>query len=171
MKIWMLIKKLWVNLLLLLNNIASIAIFLMALLITADVIGRFVLNKPLPGTTELVKSALAAIVFLALAYTLQQGRHVRTTVFLKLLSPICATLVNAVASFIGAVIFALMCRYSWDPAWVGWSIREYEGVQLQVPVYPIRFIIVLASGIVALQFIIEMIGNIHVLATNRRGDT
>ena len=171
MKIGISVKNLWFHLLVLLNTISATTIFLLAPLITADVVGRFAFNKPIPGTTELVKSALAAIVFLAMAYTLQQGRHVRTTVFLQRLSPVGRELVNIVANVIGAAIFALMCRYSWDAAWSGWLIREYEGVQLQVPIYPVRFLIVFASGLVSLQFLINLLHNINVLRGCRRGIT
>ena len=166
-----LIKNLWVRLLVVLNVISSIAIFLMALLVTADVVGRFVFNNPIAGTTELVRSALVAIVFLALAYTLRQGRHVRTTVILQRLSPVGVETVNIVASLIGAVMFAVMCRYSWDAAWSGWLIREYEGVQLHVPLYPVRFIVILGSGLVCLQFLINLLRSVDTLRGRRKGVT
>lgn len=171
MKIGILVQNLWIHLLGVLNAISAIVIFLIAPVITADVVGRFAFNKPIPGVTELVKSALAAIVFLALAYALQQGRHVRATVFLHRLSPIGTGLVNILGSVIGTAIFALMCRYSWDTAWSGWLIREYEGVQLQVPIYPVRFLIVFASGLVSLQFFINLLHHINVLRGCRKGIT
>jgi TRAP-type C4-dicarboxylate transport system permease small subunit len=165
------IKKLWSQVLAIMNTLSAVAIFLMAVLITCDVMGRFFFNMPIPGTTEMVKSALSAIVFLALAYTLHQERHVRSTMLLNRFSRPVITGINVLNNLIGAGIFALMCRYSWHPAWSGWLIREYEGVQLHVPVYPIRFIIFVASGLVSLQFLIHLFQCIHSFTRHLRGES
>ncbi len=157
------IRDLWIRFLAVLNVISAIAVFLMALWITADVVARFAFDRPIAGTTELVKSTLAAIVFLAIPYALQKGRHVGTTVVLQLLSPVSTTICRMGASIIGTAIFAMICRYSWDPAWSGFLIREYEGVQLHVPVYPVRFLVVLGSGLVSLQFLINLLQELHEL--------
>jgi TRAP-type C4-dicarboxylate transport system permease small subunit len=163
------IQNFWIHTLAIMNTLSAVLIFLMALLISWDVAGRFLLNSPVPGTTEMVKSALSAIVFLALAYTLHQDRHVRSTIFFKRFPRTVTHLVNILNNLIGAGIFAMMCGTSWHPAWSGLLIREYEGVQLHVPVYPIRFILFLASGMVALEFMIRLFQSIH-LVTGRSSE-
>lgn len=150
-------KKSWVVLLALLNSASSIIIAMMALLITIDVTARYLLNIPPPGTTELVKSSLAAIVFLSLGFTLLKGRHVRATIIFNALSPFMRNIVKTADSVLGMVVFGFMCRHSFTTAWTGWLIREYEGVQLRVPVYPVRFIIFLAAALVTIQFFIMFI--------------
>ena len=62
-----------------LNYISVAVIFLMALLVFSDVVGRYFFNHPIPGTTELVKCAIIVIIFLGITYTMQQDRHIRTT--------------------------------------------------------------------------------------------
>ena len=154
-------KDLWRNILSILNLLSAAAIFLMAILITGDVVGRFFFNKPIPGTTEMVMSALSAIVFLALPYTLHIGRHVRSTVALSRFPRSIKTMVDIGNNIIGAFIFSIMCRYCWDSAYAGWLIREFEGVQLRVPVYPIRFLIFITSGLVAMQFVFDLLQSFH----------
>lgn len=133
------------------NAIAVSVIFLMALWVTADVFGRYFFNHPIPGTTELVKTGICAIVFLGVAYTMQKGRHVRTTVFIQRLSPAFRNYFDIMNCLIGITIFTLLCIFAWKAAWVSWLVREFDGEQLQVPVYPSRFAIVIGSGLLVIQ--------------------
>ena len=64
------------GLLVALNYVSVILIFLMSLLVFADVVGRYLFNHPIAGTTEIVKCTIIAIVFLGIAYTLNQKRHI-----------------------------------------------------------------------------------------------
>lgn len=157
------------HLLTLLNALAVILIFFIAVWICVDVVGRSGFNHPIPGTPELVKSLLAAIVFLAFAYTLRQGRHVNAEVITKRLPPLGREMVTLVGSLGGMVIFAIVTWYSWDEAWAGWLIREYEGVQLKVPIYPVRFIVVLGAGLLSFQFFLNMLVSIGALFGWRKG--
>ena len=146
-----------------LSSISFLLIFLMAIWMCIDVVGRTVFNHPIPGTPELVKSLLPAIVFLSLAYTQRDNRHVYVEIIVRRFTGVGQTITNIVASFFGFFIFGLVTCFSWEPAWSGWLIREYEGVQLEIPVYPIRFIVFLGAGLFALQYLIELISNISSL--------
>ena len=158
-----LISKAYVKLLDMLNFISLLLIFFMAFWMCSDVVARAVFNRPFPGTSELVKSLLPAIVFLSLAYALRHERHVRVEIILDLLPPKVRGLLNAMAYFIGFIIFSAVAFYGWGPAWQGWLVREYEGVQLEIPVYPIRFICVLGAGLFSLQFLIDLFSSIATL--------
>jgi len=151
-----------------LNDAGVVLIFFMALWICSDVIGRFVFNRPIPGTPELVKCLIAAIVFLCLVHTLCQGRHVRSDLILKRLPPWGATSISILASLLGVIMFALVAWYSGKQFWAGWLIREYEGVQLQVPVYPIRFILAFCAALFSLQFAFHLLAGIRGLFSRRR---
>lgn len=157
------ISKVYVKLLDTLNFISLMLIFFIAFWMCSDVVSRAVFNMPFPGTSELVKSLLPAIVFLSLAYALRHGRHVRVELILDVLPPKGREALNAIAYLIGFMTFLAVAVYSWDPAWQGWLVREYEGVQLKIPVYPIRFICVLGAGLFSLQFLIDLVSSIATL--------
>ena len=59
----------------LLAGLAALALFLMMLHVTADVLGKYLLNRPIPGTAEVVASYyMVAAVFLPLAWVeVRQG--------------------------------------------------------------------------------------------------
>lgn len=160
---WLLISKAYVKLLNLLNFISLILIFFMAFWMCSDVLARAAFNRPFPGTSEVVKSLLPAIVFLSLAYALRHGRHVRVEIILDLLPPKVREGLNSFAYLCGFIVFLAISFYGWDAAWQGWLVREYEGVQLKVPIYPIRFICVLGAGLFSLQFLICLFSSIATL--------
>ena len=61
------------------NGIAAISVFMIMLLITADVLSRFLLNKPFAGTAEIVSSIIIVVCFWEIPYVAVKGAHVRTT--------------------------------------------------------------------------------------------
>jgi TRAP-type C4-dicarboxylate transport system permease small subunit len=167
-KVGSLIARAYYKLLDLLNLISLLLIFFMAFWMCSDVVSRAIFNRPFPGTSELVKSLLPAIVFLSLAYALRHERHVRVEILLDLFRPKVREVFNAVAYLIGFITFFSVAVYSWDPAWQGLLVREYEGVQLKIPVYPVRFICVLGAGLFSIQFLIDLIASITKLRDQRK---
>ena len=151
------------GLLVVLNYISVILIFLTAIWIFGDVVGRFIFNQPIPGTTELVKTAI--LVFLGVTYTLRKDGHIRTTVLVRRLPVRVAALFTAFGSLLGIVLFALMAYYGWEEAVKSWAVKEFEGIQLRVPTYPSRFVMVLGCALLVIQFgilfvqaVLQMIG-------------
>lgn len=162
------ISQAYYKLLDVLNFFSLLLIFFMAFWMCTDILARSLFNHPLPGTAELVKSLLPAIVFLSLAYALRHKRHVRIEIVLDLFPLKVRAILNVLACFIGSLTFLIIAYHSWDPAWQGWLIREYEGVQLEIPIYPIRFICVLGSGLFSIQFLIDLFSNMSDLIGIKR---
>ena len=140
-----------------LNYISVLGILFTAVWIFSDVVGRFFFGSPVPGTTELIKSVLLAIVFLGVPLTLRRNAHIRTTVLVRRFSKKAKTTVSVIGSCIGAVVFALVCVYGWEAAVKAWEVQEFEGVQLRVPTYPSRFIMVLGSALLVIQYLINIV--------------
>lgn len=151
------------------NYVSVILIFLMSLLVSADVIGRYLLNRPIPGTTELVKCTIIVIVFFGIPYTLQKKRHIRTTIFLTRMPPMGKLLFELTASLMCAVVFSLIIIFAWQAAWEAFLVREYDGVQLKVPVYPARFVIVIGSILFVIQSLIDLVSHVReIIGSYRR---
>ena len=146
-----------------LNYLAVGVTFLMSLWIFADVIGRYFFNHPIGGTTELVKGMIIIVVFLSVPYTWQKGRHIRTTMILERLSPKTRIGLEIFICLIAIAVFACICVFSWNAAWDSWSIREFDGEELRVPVYPSRFLVVIGAGLLVIQLSLELINHLKAL--------
>ena len=59
-----------------LNSIAALVLFALMLITCVDVVGRYVLNNPLTGSTELTEMALAIVVFSVFPLISWRGEHV-----------------------------------------------------------------------------------------------
>jgi len=151
-----------------LNYISVIAILLTAVWIFGDVVGRFVFRHPIPGTTELVKTGILTIVFLGVTYTLKKDGHVRTTVLLSHLSARTQSVLKMLGAILGIIAFALLAAYGWEAAMKAWDVREFEGVQVRVPTYPSRFIVVLGSVLMTIQYLIIAIQEARKVTTENR---
>lgn len=161
------IRKLYEDTLQILNAVSVILIFLTAIWIFGDVVGRFFFNSPIPGTTELVKTAILPIIFLGAPYTLRQGGHIRTTVLVRRFSPRARAVTGIVAALVGATVFLFVAIYGWEAAVKSFMVKEFEGVQLRVPTYPSRFVMVLGSVLLVVQFLLDAVN--HIRSLNRGG--
>lgn len=131
------------------------------LIIVVDVAGRVFFNHPLTGAPEMVKVSLVALVFLEITYTLRQGRHVRSTIILGRVSPRVRILLLILADLIGMILFILLCYSSWHLTVQSWQVLEYEGEgALKVPTYPVRTIILVCSGLMVIQYCLNLIKDV-----------
>jgi TRAP-type C4-dicarboxylate transport system permease small subunit len=163
------------------NALASLGIFGLMLLVSGDVIGRELsgpvsslagttFNLSIRGTPEIVKLSIVGIVFLQLAYTLHQGRHVRSTVLVDRVPPAVGIALTALAHLLGAFMCVLIVWSSWDNMITAWQIGEYEGEgALRVPVAPSRSVIIIGSVLFGIQFLILAGRDLRALLRARRG--
>lgn len=166
-----LVKNLYLYTLIVLNYISVVLIFLMALWVFGDIVGRYLFNHPIPGTTELVQNAIITIVFLGIAYTLRKGRHIRAELIKGSLPPVPRTWCEIVACLIGIITFALLCIFAFQAAWTSWLAREFDGVQIRIPVYPSRVVVAIGSALLVIQSILDLLTHLRTLIKHYRGET
>ncbi|MEW8206549.1 MAG: TRAP transporter small permease, partial [Candidatus Thiodiazotropha taylori] len=66
----------------LLNLIGGITIFLLVMLATINVLGRWLFSMPIDGYVDWVEQAMAFIAFLGIAYTKRLGGHIRMDILI-----------------------------------------------------------------------------------------
>ncbi|MEM7290157.1 MAG: TRAP transporter small permease [Pseudomonadota bacterium] len=64
-----------------LENFSSAIIFIMMILTFADVIGRYILNKPIFGASEMISALLALAIFSGLGVTNARDDHITVELF------------------------------------------------------------------------------------------
>jgi TRAP-type mannitol/chloroaromatic compound transport system permease small subunit len=142
-----------------LNAVGTVWIFLLMVLINADIFGREALNAPIRGVTELVSLSIVGIVFLQLAHTLWAGRLTRSDALVGHLlrtRPWLGHGLMALYNLVGAVLFAIIL-YASTPYFVtAWEIDEYVGAagDFTAPVWPIKLIILIGCAATAIQFLL-----------------
>jgi len=152
------VGRAYIKIISVLGGIATAWLFGIMFLMTADILGRVLFNQPVKGASELIKTSIVAIVFMQIPYTLWVGRHIRSELVISRLKPSTREMLLCIMYLFGAAIFIVIIFASWETMITGWKILEYEGEgALRVPVYPIRTIIILGSGLTAALFIYKSI--------------
>lgn len=142
-----------------LNIIGTVLILAMAVAVNADVIGRNFFNHPIPGVFEFIGLSIVAIVFLQLANTLREGRHVANDLLTQLIAhsrPRFVVALYGVFNLIGAAMMALIVYYIWPllvQNYVGGYYSGTAGV-VEIPIWPFMFTVVIGAAVTCIQFLL-----------------
>ncbi len=131
----------------------------MMLLTTADVFGRALWARPIPGTVELCSYMLAVFVLLGVAYTHQVKGHVRVSILVARIPARAKALLDAITTLMSLGIIAIL-------AWQGWVVAVEERTvsdMLRIPQWPFRMLVSLAGLSLAVELVIDLSGSLGTL--------
>lgn len=118
----------------------------LAVLIFSDVVGRGVLNRPIPGTKEIIQNSVVAITFLQLPLAIYSGAMLRTSIFADAVPANMRRILRTIASLLGFVLFLGLVWSTWPAFQDSYRIGEYEGEgALRVPTWPVRGTVLVIS--------------------------
>jgi len=129
--------------------LGSICMCLMAIIVTVDVTGRFLFNKPLRGGIEIVEELMVCVIFLMLAYVTEAEKHIRVDIFISLMEqkvPRISRLITFVFDLLILFVLAILTWQGFTGAVKAIGSGEVTD-SLQIPHYPFRF--VLTAGFAA----------------------
>lgn len=135
---------------------ASCCIFVMVCTIVPDSMGRFFFSKPLYGTLELNMLLMSAIVFLGLAWTQSQRGHVRVEVLISRARPTLKSVLNIICWTIAFVLFLGITIGGTEEAMHSMRIGENLWGVKKFPVWPGKILAAFGSGLLCVQFLIDI---------------
>lgn len=139
--------------------IGTVWIFLMMLMVVADVVGRNFLNLPITGVAEFAARSVASIVFLQLAAAICSGTMTRSDFVLRLLgkrAPGAVKVLEVINVLVGSLLFLALAFISWPELVDAIDTQEFFGVQgvYTVPTWPFRALIVIGSVFAAAAYLL-----------------
>jgi len=133
-----------------------------------EVFMRYALNDPTGWAFDLSYICYGALFFMAGAYTLSRGGHVRCDVFYRLLSVRRQAWVDLVlyVLFYFPGVLALV-SYGWADGFDSMRIRESSiSGPAGVPIWPMKMLVPFGAGLLTLQGIAEMLRCVVCLREN-----
>ena len=119
---------------------------MLAFLIFNDVVGRSMLNRPIPGTKEIIQNSVVAITFLQLPLAIYTGAMLRTSIVTDAVPPVLRRLLRTFGALLGLVFFIGLIWSTWPSFTDAYRIGEYEGEgALRVPTWPVRGTVLVMS--------------------------
>jgi TRAP-type C4-dicarboxylate transport system permease small subunit len=137
----------------LLGIVAAVALVGMVLLTCVDVIGRYVLNRPLTGAFELSEMAMGALVFASLPLVTLRRQHVTVDLFDRLLPASWRTAQDAVANLLAALCTGVVAWRLWVKAEDMMRTGETTAT-LHIPVYPLVYYMTVLSFLTAAVIVV-----------------
>jgi TRAP-type C4-dicarboxylate transport system permease small subunit len=128
----------------------------------ADVILRYIFNRPFSGSIEVTEFAMAAIVFLGIAWCGWLGGHVAVDILERPLEDPRLRFVPVILTFISALLFAAIAWLTIDEAL---STASRVSNMMRWPHYPFQFIVALGSAMYALVLLVQ---SVQLLRKNQR---
>ena len=139
-----------------LSNLGALALFAMMVITTADVVGRYLFNKPILGVFELTEFLVLIVIFSFLAYTQSHKGHVAVDL-LVLLFP--KRLQLYIELFNHTICLLLMVLITWMGIVKALELMEIgeTSPNLLVPNYPFVFYLVLGCAVMCIEYIRDLI--------------
>ena len=136
--------------------LAGVLLIFLMLSVTLDVVLRYFLNRPTSWVVETAGYSLLYIPFLVAAWVQRREDHVTMDLVLQRLNPRTQSLVNAITSFVSAVICILLTWHGIRITLYFFKIGYKTPTVLMVPKSMIIAIIFIGSFFLCIQFLIRV---------------
>jgi TRAP-type mannitol/chloroaromatic compound transport system permease small subunit len=149
-----------------LGQVFAWAIILLTLMITWEVYSRYVLNSPHDWALNLQIMMYGTLFMMAGAYTLSKNGHVRGDVLYGFFRPRTQATIDLVLYIVFFLPGIVALTYAgWSYANEALAIREKTFSATPLPLYPFKFVIPFAGGLLLLQGVVEIVRCVRCLQT------
>lgn len=139
----------------LLNLLGGIAIFLLVLLATTNVLGRWLFSLPVDGYVDWIEQAMAFIAFLGIAYTKRLGGHIRMDIVVGHLHGRWLWFVEMFSVLMMLAITLLLIYGSYLHFWRAYDIGD-SSLDINLPTWPAKLVVPFALAVLALRLILQV---------------
>lgn len=143
--------------------IAGFALVMMLLHVGADVAGKYLFNRPVPGTIHVVAwYYMVAVAFLPIAYVQIRREHLMVELFTMNLSATARAWIDLFVASCGALYSGLLAYLVLLDAMKATARREYLDVSLfDLVVWPARWILPVSFALTALVFLLQVVSDLR----------
>lgn len=152
----------------LLTIIAVVFLFVIMVLVVADVFMRYVVNQPFSFTYDLIGLyLLAGVFFLTVSDALREHAHVGVDILLHRFSPAGRRLSEIVTALIGLFVFALIAKAGFDRALDNFQQNDVLAGAIPWPTWISAALVPLGCGVLVLRLLLQLVGNVASLVSGR----
>jgi TRAP-type C4-dicarboxylate transport system permease small subunit len=144
------------------NDIGSFFIFALMWLTMAEVLGRRLLNSPVPGAIDYIETGMVVFAFMGVAYCQREGGHVRMDLLVANLKGRVLWATEAFAILVAAVYVAIIVWASAQDAWRSFDLGD-ETLDAHVPVWPSKLVVPVALALLELRLLVNLWGYLRLV--------
>jgi TRAP-type C4-dicarboxylate transport system permease small subunit len=136
-----------------LASVAGLLLLLIMVFVCAEVVTRYIFNRPLGWVTEIGSYVLLYVTFLVAAWVLRGEGHVAMDTITNLFRPKTQSLIKAVTSSVSAFVCLVLAWFGLKVSWDLLQAGYFTPTMLELPKWFLTAIIFLGSLLLAIQFI------------------
>jgi TRAP-type C4-dicarboxylate transport system permease small subunit len=142
-----------------LSIVGTLLIVVMCVLVNADILGRGLFNHPVSGVTEFLGLSIVSVVFLQMANTAREDRHISNDLIMSAVSkrrPRAAMFFYGLFQLIAAILFLLVVWFVVPIFLENYRGNYYKGTAgyIEIPVWPFVGTVVLGAAAAAVQHLL-----------------
>ena len=147
----------------------ALVLFLMVF-VTVGVLGRYLLNRPILGQTDIAELVIGVIVFLGLAYTQRTGAHARVEILVNRLKGRAYHLLESLTLFLPLVVFLIIAISSFNDVMFLKEIGDTTPT-IHVPTWPFKITVSIGSGLLCARFALQLFRHLAGVTSEAEGET
>ena len=138
------------------NVISQIFAAILTLVVAADAAGRYLFNRPIPGSLEITELMMVFIVFLAFAYVDSKDGHVRVDLVISRLPRKVQPYIDCLDTVISLGIMAII---AWQSVLYSLELRQSGNVSAYwgIPISPFLWIVAFGCLLFCFQLILRIL--------------
>lgn len=147
--------------------LACVMLFVLMLVVVADVSLRYLFNAPLSWSYDTISLfLLPGVFFLSVSYTLSTHGHVSVDILHNYVSQRTRYVFEVLTSAIAAPAFVFIAWIAAQKTWNDWVLGTYLTSGLEVPTWAVSFLLPLGFGLLAVRSLLNVWGYLATLITD-----
>ncbi|MTI99705.1 MAG: TRAP transporter small permease [Marinobacter adhaerens] len=146
----------------LLTLAGGFAIFLLVLLATVNILGRWLFSSPISGYVDWVEQAMAFIAFLGIAYTQRMGGHIRMDILVGKFRGRYLWFTELVTTLLMLAVTSVLIYGSYMHFWRAYTIGD-SSLDINLPTWPAKLVVPIALTILAMRLLLQLWGYMRAL--------
>ncbi|MHB1161146.1 MAG: TRAP transporter small permease [Chloroflexota bacterium] len=141
------------------SAVGAVALIVMMLWVVTDVLLRFLFNRPVLGSYEIVEYMMVAFIFMAMAHAQFSKAHISVPVFVERLSPEARAVVESITSLVTLAIALVMVWGAIGQTRDMYLSRMTSAV-LFIPKWPFQAITALGLALFSVAVLVDVLKNL-----------
>lgn len=142
------------------NLLAALAIFVLMVLGSLQILLRTVFNSPLPGYIDMVELSMASMAFLGAAYCQRLGAHIRMEILIGRFRGRALYGMEIIGTLLALFIIGVLIYYGWGHFMRAYTLGD-STIDAEYPVWPSKLLVPIAFGIWWIRLLVQLLGSIR----------
>ena len=143
-----------------LGIVCGIGILLMGLIISYEVVCRYVFNSPTRWTQEVSIYLFMWTMLAASSYTLQVGKHVRVDLLIEHMQPRTRTIFEIITGVIGMIYCAIISVQAYEMLQMSIKYEKLSATLLRVPLWIPQSALLIGFVLLTFQFLLVVLKSV-----------